>query len=411
MQAPKHIFDGIRVLDFSQVLAGPTTTRFLVEMGAEVIKVEPPPRGDLARSLPYLRAGRSGYHIQQNRGKKSLCVDLKTAEGRELIEQLLPHIDVLVESFTPGVFGRLGFDYEGVSAANPRIVMCSISAFGQEGPLAAAPGYDNIGQAYAGVTSMVGEPGGPPALIGLAIGDVLTGVHGAAAIASALFHRERTGEGQYLDVSLLDSYFHCHEMSIEAWSGSEGDINPTRMGSHHYGVCPFGVYEAPDGFIFITAPADKEWARLCGAIGRPELADDPHFATNSARCERVPEVVAIVEEWLARQDSTEAALAILERERVPVAPILSIEEAMNHPHLRARGTARTVTDRVWGSIDIPGFPLRFGGFPDTLPLEASFLGEHNREVLGELIGVGDAELDSLSESGVLFAEQRPEPSR
>lgn len=404
MSAPRHIFDGIRVLDFSQVLAGPTTTRFLAEMGAEVIKVEAPPRGDLARSLPFVRDGRSGYHIQQNRGKKSLCVDLKTEAGRELIEGLLPQIDVLVESFAPGAFARLGFSYESVREIKPDIVMCSISAFGQEGPLAGAPGYDNIGQAYAGVTSMVGEPGGRPALIGLAIGDVLTGVHGAAAVAAALFHRERSGEGQFLDVSLLDSYFHCHEMSIELWSGSGGEVTPTRMGSHHYGVCPFGVYEAPDGYVFITAPADKEWARLARAIGRPELAEDPNFATNEARCERVPEVVAIVEEWLGRQASGAAAIELLQAERVPVAPVISIAEAMSHPHLRERGTARTVPDRVWGEIDIPGFPLRFSGFPDQLPLEAAFLGEDNREVLSRLLQLEDDQIEALRDAGVLYAE-------
>jgi crotonobetainyl-CoA:carnitine CoA-transferase CaiB-like acyl-CoA transferase len=217
-------------MDFSQVLAGPTLTRFMAEMGADVMKVELPPEGDLSRRLPYIRDGRSGYFIQQNRGKKSLCVDVKNPKGRELIERLLPEIDVLVESFTPGAFARLGFDYERVREINPRIIMCSISAFGQEGPLATTPGYDNIGQAYAGVTSMVGNPDGTPDLIGLAIGDVLTGVHAAAAVGAALFHRERTGEGQYLDISLLDSYFHCHEMNIQAWSGSRGAIQPTRSG-------------------------------------------------------------------------------------------------------------------------------------------------------------------------------------
>jgi crotonobetainyl-CoA:carnitine CoA-transferase CaiB-like acyl-CoA transferase len=220
MQQPKHILDGYRVIDFTQALAGPTVTRLMAEMGAEIVKVEIPPRGDFSRELPFLKEGRSAYYVQQNRGKKSLCLDPKTPEGLEIIKKLIPQMDVLVENFAPGVIGRMGLDYETVKAINPRIIMCSVSAFGQTGPLTSRPGYDNIAQAYSGVTYMIGEPDGSPYLPGLGLGDVSTGAHAVAAIACALLYRERTGRGQHLDIALIDAYFHCHELNVQIFSNS-----------------------------------------------------------------------------------------------------------------------------------------------------------------------------------------------
>lgn len=196
----KHILDGYKVLDFTQVLAGPTVTRLMAEMGAEILKVELAPDGEISRGLPYLRNGRSAYFIQQNRGKKSLCIDARHAKGLAILKQLVTQVDVLVENFAPGVIGRLGLDYETVKALNPKIVMCSISAFGQSGPLSHLPGYDYIAQAYSGITSMIGEKDGQPYFPLPGIGDVSTGVHATAAINGALLYRERTGQGQYVDI-------------------------------------------------------------------------------------------------------------------------------------------------------------------------------------------------------------------
>lgn len=402
-----HVFDGVRVLDFSQVLAGPTVTRLMAEMGAEVVKVELPPNGDFSRALPYLKDQRSGYFVQQNRGKKSFCVDVKDPRGRALVMELVAGVDVVVQSFGPGVIARLGFGYDVLREANPRVVMCSVSAFGQDGPLSTKPGYDNVAQAYAGITSMVGDPDGPPSLTAAALGDVMTGVHGLAAVASALFHRERTGRGQHVEVSLLDSYFHCHEINVQAYSGSGGAIRPTRSGSHHSAVCPFGIFRAPDGYVLVAVPVNHHWPDLCEAMGRPDLAADPRYATNAARCERRPEVDALLEGWLAGVGSVDAAIRVLEAHRVPVAPILSVADAVHHPHLRERRTVRTVTDRVWGELDIPGFPLRFSAFPDELPLEAPFLGEHNREVLSALLGRSPQDHERLVADGVLVEEPVP----
>ncbi|MBV8774568.1 MAG: CoA transferase [Deltaproteobacteria bacterium] len=204
---PKHILDGFKVLDFTQFVAGPTVSKLMAEMGAEVIKVEFAPDGDRCRNVAYVKNGRSGYFVQQNRGKMSLCVDVRAEAGKAILRELVPKVDVLVENFAPGVIARLGFGYDKVRGLNPKIIMCSVSTFGQNGPLANDPGYDYIGQAYAGVTWLSGEEGGPHYPPMLAVGDVSTGVHALAAVACALLYRDRTGEGQYLDISLLDAYF------------------------------------------------------------------------------------------------------------------------------------------------------------------------------------------------------------
>ena len=396
----KHILDGYKVLDFTQVLAGPTVTRLMAEMGAEIIKVELAPIGDLSRGLPFLKDGRSGYFIQQNRGKKSLCIDARNPKGLEILEKLVEKVDVVVENYSPGVIGRLGLGYETVRQINPRVVMCSVSAFGQTGPLAQLPGYDYIAQAYAGVTSMIGEPEGPPYFPMLGLGDVSTGVHAVAAIACALLYRERTGKGQYLDISLLDSYFHCHEMNVQAYSGSQGAIKPKPSGTQHYAICPIGLFKGKNTYIFIMA-LPHQWASFCQAMGKPELIDDPRFAENPKRVENVRAVVQIVENWITSMPSDEEAVRALEAARIPVAPILSVEQAVNHPHLRYRHTVRRVTDRAFGELDIPGMPLRFSEFPDELPLEASFLGEHNEEILRTYLSYTPEQVHALEREGVL----------
>ena len=221
-----HVLDGYKVLDFTQVLAGPTVTRLMAEMGAEILKVELAPNGDLSRALPFLKDGRSAYFIQQNRGKKSLCLDAKNPKGLEILKSLVEKVDVLVENYAPGTIGRLGLDYETVKQINPRLVMCSVSAFGQTGPLSNRPGYDYIAQAYSGVTSMIGEPDDAPYIPLVGMGDVSTGVHAALAILAALRYRDRTGAGQHLDIALLDVYYHYHEASVHTYSGSGEAIKP-----------------------------------------------------------------------------------------------------------------------------------------------------------------------------------------
>jgi crotonobetainyl-CoA:carnitine CoA-transferase CaiB-like acyl-CoA transferase len=397
---PTHILDGYKVLDFTQVLAGPTVTRLMAEMGAEIIKIELPPGGDRSRHLPFLRAGRSGYFVQQNRGKKSLCIDMKNPAATSIVRELVKKVDVVVENFAPGVIARMGFDYKSISAINSRIVMCSISLCGQTGPAALKPGFDHIGAALAGVLDMTGDPDGPPLFNTMGIGDISTGVHGLAALLSALLYRERTGKGQWVDVSLVDTYFHYHDLSAQVLSLSGGATKPRRSGGHHYMVCPGGIFKSREGHIFIAA-LDHQWADLCRTLGRPDMVSDPRFSNNPARVRNSAELISIMENWLQSLGSDAEALQRLDDNRVPNAPVLSVEQAVKHPQLQARRTVRTIRDRVLGEFQVPGFPLRFSAFPDERELEAPFLGENNAEVLEKYLGYSPAAIAELEAAGVL----------
>lgn len=400
----KHILDGYKIIDFTQYLAGPSATRLMAEMGADIIKVEIAPHGDPSRAFPYRKNKRSAYFIQQNRGKKSLCLDVKNEKSKAVLTELIKQCDVLIENFAPGVIARLGFDWETVHKLNPKLVMCSMSAFGQTGPLSHLPGFDYIAQAYAGVTSVIGEPDKPPSLPMLGIGDVTTGVHACGALGYALLDVHRTGEGQLLDISLLDCYFHQHEVNVQAYSASKGKIVPRRSGSHHYAVAPTGIFQGPEGYIMILALM-HQWPVMCKAMGREDMIEDPKFATNDTRVENLKELISIIEGWLQSFDSDEAAISALQAVRVPVAPILTIPQAVAHPHHRQRGTIRTISDRMLGEFDIPGVPLRYSNFPELLSLEAPFLGEQNREILGDWLGYSSAQIESMESEGILVSGQ------
>ena len=405
---PKHMLDGIKVLDFTQFLAGPSATRMMAEMGAEIVKIEEPTVGDNSRYFPYKASdGRSGYYVQQNRGKKSVALDLKSEQGKEIIRKMIPQFDVLIENFSAGVIGRLGFGWEEVKKLNPRMIMCSISTFGQTGPLAHLPGYDYIAQGYSGVSAMIGPADGPPSLVGLAIGDTSTGVHAATAIGYSLFHRERTGKGQYLDIALLDVYFHHHEVNVQDYSASKGTSLPRRLGTHHNVAAPAGMFKGKDRYFFIIA-LTHQWEPFCDAISMPELKTDPRFSDPATRIENRFELAKVIEAWMADQESDDAVQKILEDGRIPVAPILEVEEAMAHPHMIQRETVRTISDRSIGEFQVPGMPLRFSEFPGHLPLVAPYLGEQNAEVLSEYASMSPEEIAKLENEGILGSEPIPD---
>ena len=401
MNQPKHVLEGYKVLDFSQIVAGPTCTLMMAEMGAEVIKVELAPAGDGARLGPVVRDGRSGYFVQHNRGKKDVCLDAKTPEGLAILKGLVKKVDVLVENYAPGVIGRLGLGYNVVSELNPRLVMCSISAFGQTGPLAHEPGFDWVGAAYSGITSMGGEKGGSPIFPMVAMGDVSTGAHAMGAVCAALLYRERTGRGQHLDLSLLDTYAHYHEASFQMYSLSKGAISPTRSGAHSWYASPAGVFKGRQRYFILIAPLEQHWSKLCEAMGRPDMARDPRFTDNETRMKNLDALVDTIEGWIRSQPSDDAALETLKAHHVPVAPILSVPEALRHPHLRQRGTVRTVHDRLLGDLEVPGFALRFSDFPSPLELQAPLLGEHNAEILTEWLGYSPDQIQALERRGIL----------
>jgi crotonobetainyl-CoA:carnitine CoA-transferase CaiB-like acyl-CoA transferase len=397
----KRMLEGYRVLDFTQVLAGPTTSRYLAEMGADVVKVEFAPHGDISRAVPYMRDGRSGYYVQQNRGKRSLCLDLKNPAAVQVIRELIPKMDVLVENFAPGVIGRLGFDYENVKALNPRIVMCSISTFGQSGPLATRPGYDFIGCAYSGVMSMFGFPDRPPIIPQVGVGDISTGVHAMGAILAALLHRERTGEGQFVETSLLDCYFSYNDMTVHSASLSGGAFVPRRNGAHHFGVAPLGVFNGKECSILIMASTDHQFPYLCQAMDRPDLPADERFKTNADRMANLAELTRLIQDWFDSMPSDAEIFRRFEERRVPFAPVLSIEQAMAHPHLRERDIVTRTKDRFLGEFDVPGFPLRFSEYPRGRLTEAPTLGEHNESILRDYLDYSPDRIASLEAAGVL----------
>ncbi|HZB92763.1 MAG TPA: CaiB/BaiF CoA-transferase family protein, partial [Stellaceae bacterium] len=399
------------VLDLTQFVAGPTCTRIMAELGADVIKVELAPYGDRGRASGdkprdpgHKSCSQSTYFFQHNHSKKSLAIDIKHPRGRALIRAMVPKVDVVVENFAPGVMARAGLGYDDLRAVNPGLVMCSISLAGQTGPLSQKPGFDYMGAAYAGITETIGELDRGPAQFTTAIGDSAAGIAAAMAVGFALLHRERTGEGQFIDCSLLDSYFHMHEVNVPKVALRGSSFAPQRAGSLHPDGGPTGVFRfGGEEFIAIMV-MPHQWQQMVAALSMPELGDDPRFSTARARRDNKEALKRIIERWLSRFPTREAAILALERERVPCAPVLTLAEAMAHPHLRERGTVRRVRDRFLGEFDVPGLPVKFSQWPDRTSLRADLLGEHNEEVLRRFLDVSDADIASLYADKVLVRD-------
>jgi crotonobetainyl-CoA:carnitine CoA-transferase CaiB-like acyl-CoA transferase len=394
-----------RVLDFTQYLAGPTVTRLMAEMGAKIIKVEQAPMGDPSRLLPFVKDQRSGYFVQQNRGKKSLCLDFGKPESAELLQALVKTVDVVVENYGPGVMEKRGLDYESLKKINPKVIMVSISAFGRKSPLSHRVGYDLIAQAFSGIMHMTGEPDGPPQFVGMGIADVGSGVHGFAALGYALYYREKTGVGQHIALAMIDALSHMHEVNVQVHALSGGQYVPMRGGSHHPLVCPCGTFKGPQGWLVILA-LDRQWPGVVQAMEKPELLHDPRFATGADRGKHQNELIPMIETWLQSFPTDEAALQALEEHRIPSAPVMAVADTLNHPYFKARNMVRTVPDPILGELTIPGFPLKYSAFPDLLDLCAPLLGEHNAEVLGEQLGLTPEQVTRLREKGILFAANK-----
>ena len=319
---------------------------------------------------------------------------------------MIPKIDVVVENFAPGVIADMGFGYEALTKINPRLVMCSISAAGQTGPLSRTPGYDYIGSAYAGITDQLGEPDRAPIVPAMAIGDISTGVAAAMAIGFALLNRERTGEGQYIDASLIDTYFHMHELSVPVLSLRPGRYQPKRTGSMHPTGSPCGVFKANGGHILLIAQ-QHEMARLLRAMGQPDLLKDDRSSSNATQDARtMPALRELIEDGSRAFPDRDAALAALDARRVPCAPVLKLEEAMAHPHLRERQTVRRMRDRALGEFDVPGMPVKFSGWPDRTDVKASRVGENNDAVLREMLALAEDDLAALYDGGRAAARRR-----
>lgn len=353
--SPAGPLHGVRVLDLSRVLAGPYCAGFLADMGADVVKVESP-GGDDARHLGPFRDGESIYFAQLNRGKRSVVLDLKQADQRARLLELVAVADVVVENFRPGVTTRLGIDYDAVRSINPRIVYASISGFGQRGPLSARPAYDLVVQAMSGIMAATGPIGGTPTRVGESLGDVVAGVFAGWGICAALFERERTGQGRHVDVSMFDALVALQVTSMSLLTAT-GKL-PGRIGNRHPVSVPFDTYPTADGMVAIAVANDAIWARLCSAMDRAELAADPAYLGDENRTCRLEEITAVVSGWTSAR-STADILATADAAGIPAAPIWTLDEALACEHVALRGSVGTFEHPLLGATPFLRYPVEF----------------------------------------------------
>jgi crotonobetainyl-CoA:carnitine CoA-transferase CaiB-like acyl-CoA transferase len=399
---------GLVVLDMSRILAGPTCTQILGDLGAEILKIERPGAGDDTRKWgpPYVTGPdgepttESAYYLSSNRNKRSVALDFTLPEGREVLLQLLAGCDILVENFKTGSLARYGLDYDTLRTLFPRLIYCSVTGFGQTGPYANRAGYDYLAQAMGGIMSVTGPPEGPPMKVGVGIADVTTGLYATIGILSALRHRDATGIGQQVDVCLLDTQVSwlVNEATNYLLSGTP----PVRRGNEHPNIVPYRVFETADGHIVLAVGNDGQFRALCALADRPDLADDPRFATNPARVHNRALVNDTMAEALRSRTSTDW-LTALEGLGVPAGPVNTLDEVFADPQVLARGMKVTMpyAHAASGSVDLVGSPLKLGETPVTYRHAPPRIGEHSAEVLRERLGLDDATLDRLIAAGVI----------
>jgi len=394
-QARQAPLAGIRVLDLSRVLAGPWCTQNLADLGADVIKVERPGVGDDTRAWgpPFLKdeqgkdTTEAAYYLSANRNKRSIEVDLASEEGAKLVRELAAHCDILVENFKVGGLKQYGLDYESMKKDFPKLIYCSITGFGQDGPFAPRPGYDFMIQGMGGLMSITGErddlPGGGPQKAGVAVTDIITGMYATVAILAALQERNRSGLGQHLDIALLDS--HISMLANQNLNFMTSGVAPTRAGNAHQNVVPYQVFKASDGYLIIAVGNDSQFRSFANAIGHPELGSDPKFATNRMRVTNRGELIPILEKIIVTGGRDEW-IDKMEVAGVPCGPIQSIDQVFAHPQVKYRKIWQTIPHPVAGSSPTTASPMRFSATPIQYRRHAPMLGEHTQEILKELLG-------------------------
>jgi crotonobetainyl-CoA:carnitine CoA-transferase CaiB-like acyl-CoA transferase len=395
----RDAFLGVRILDMSRVLAGPFCGMLLADMGADVIKLEVPGTGDDSREFPPFKDGLSLYYVNLNRGKRSITLNLKTGEGKAVFKELVKRCDVLIENFRPGTMERLGLSYDELKMVNPRLVYAAISGFGQTGPYRDRPGYDIIGQAMGGLLSITGWPDSPPTRSGTAIGDILSSLFCCIGIMAALNVCEHTGEGQMVDVSLVDSVFASLE-NIPQKYYVEGHI-PGRIGNRYEFIYPYDTFRARDGWVVIGIANDAIWARFLEATELRSLGEDPKYRTNKLRVENHEPLKQALEEWTLSHDKEEI-VRLLNDSRVPSCPIYDIKEASEDPHISgAREMVVEVEQPGLGKVKLQGNPIKMSATKPAPRGPAPELGGDTKEVLRELLGLGPEDYKRLVESGVV----------
>lgn len=384
---------GIRVLDLSRVLAGPWCTQNLADLGADVIKIERPGSGDDTRGWgpPYLKdaqgndTSESAYFLSTNRNKRSVAVDFATPEGAALIREMAKKCDILVENFKVGGLKKYGLDFDTLKTINPRLIYCSITGFGQTGPMAPLPGYDFMIQGMGGLMSITGErddlPGGGPQKAGVAVTDLITGMYATVGVLGALHERNRSGKGQHIDVALLDS--HVAMLANQNLNYMTSGVAPKRYGNAHQNVVPYQVFAARDGHLIVAVGNDTQFRAYSEAIGRPDLSEDPDYATNSQRLlNRDALIPQLVEAMKA--ETRDTWIERLQRVGVPAGPINNLEQVFDHPQVKAREIWKTIEHPVAGSAPTTANPIRYSGTPIQYRMAPPLLGQHTDEVLAEL---------------------------
>ncbi len=390
---------GIRVLDLSRVLAGPYCTMLLADMGAEIIKLELPGSGDDSREFPPFKDGTSLYYVNMNRGKQSFTLNLKHPKGKQIFLELIKKCDVLIENFSPGTMDRLDLGYKTLQEANPRLIYASISGFGQTGPYKNRPGYDIIGQAMGGLMSVTGWSDSPPTRAGTAIGDILSALYCCIGILAALHIREKTDQGQLVDVSLVDSVFASLE-NIPQHLFIEGKI-PTRIGNRYEFIYPYDSFKAEDGWVIIGIANNSIWERFIKVTGLIGLLGDERFGTNSARVLNHPALKSQIQEWVASRKVTDI-VSLLTHHRVPASPIYNIQEVSDDPHIgKARQMIVEMNQPGLGNVKLLGNPVKMSKTNPSPRGPAPTLGEDNSSILKGLLGISDEEIEHLKRDHVL----------
>jgi crotonobetainyl-CoA:carnitine CoA-transferase CaiB-like acyl-CoA transferase len=389
---------GIKVIDLTRVLAGPFATQSLGDLGAEVLKIEPPGSGDETRHFPPFVGGESHYFLGVNRNKKSLVVDLQQEAGKDILRRLVAQADILVENYRPGVMERLGLGYAALSAINPRLIYCAISGFGLTGPMRDKPSFDIVTQALSGALSINGERGHMPVKLGIPLGDMVGGVFGPMAILAALHERHRTGRGRLIDISLHDGLIGMlgYFAQLAFITGND----PPPMGSSHPNIVPYGSFPASDGSIIIAVLSESFWGKLCEALERPDLAADPRFANPSGRRDHRDEIDAAIADVTRTRTVAEWEKRLAAAD-VPHAPVLGVTSALSHPHALAREMVVEVDHATIGPIKVAGRPIKFPGAPQPPITAPPTFGQHTQSVLRDELGYGDAEIDELRRTGVI----------